>query len=143
MHRRDLLKQLAAGLLALAPGVSRSATPQAPEPFDEPRLLARARALAAQPYRPRSKSLPGPLASLGWDAYQSIGYRADHALWAGQHLPFEARFFHLGLFFKSPVRMHEVVDGHARVIAYDPAMFDYGKSGLDRQSLPEIGRAHV
>ena len=140
MHRRDLLKQLAAGLLALAPGLSRSAAAGsplgAPEPFDETRLLARARALAARPYRPRSTQLPAPLATLGWDGYQSIGYRADHALWAGQRLPFEARFFHLGLFFKSPVRMHEVVDGQARLIAYDPAMFDYGRSGLDHQSLP-------
>lgn len=140
MHRRDLLKQLAAGLLALAPGLSRSATPGtaagAPEPFDEARLLARARALAARPYRPRSTHLPPQLATLGWDGYQSIGYRPDHALWAGQHLPFEARFFHLGLFFKSAVQMHEVVDGQARLIAYDPAMFDYGRSGLDHQALP-------
>ncbi|NMG68434.1 glucan biosynthesis protein D, partial [Azoarcus indigens] len=29
-----------------------------------------------------------------------------------------------------------VVDGHARLIAYDPAMFDYGQSGLARQALP-------
>ncbi|MDF7275883.1 glucan biosynthesis protein, partial [Escherichia coli] len=80
--------------------------------------------------------MPKPLVTLGWDGYQSIGYRPDHALWAGQHLPFEAKFFHLGLFFKSAVQMHEVVDGHARLIAYDPAMFDYGKSGLDHQALP-------
>ena len=110
MLRRDLLKQLAAGLLALAPGLSRSATPGtaagASEPFDEARLLARARALATRPYRPRSTQLPKPLVTLGWDGYQSIGYRPDHALWAGQHLPFEARFFHLGLFFKSAVQMH-------------------------------------
>jgi len=143
MHRRDLLKQLAAGLLALAPGLARSAASQteasapAPtEPFDETTVVQRARALAARPYHRRSTTLPAPLASLGWDAYQSIGHRADHALWGGQHLPFEARFFHLGLFFKSAVRMHEVADGQARVIAYDPALFDYGKSGLDHQALP-------
>jgi glucans biosynthesis protein len=110
MHRRDLLKQLAAGLLALAPGLARSAASQteasapAPtEPFDETTVVQRARALAARPYHRRSTTLPAPLASLGWDAYQSIGHRADHALWGGQHLPFEARFFHLGLFFKSPM----------------------------------------
>ncbi len=142
MHRRDLLKQLAAGFLALASGLTPTATPAvslasaSTEPFDEARLRQRARALAARPYHPRNAVLPPPLAGLGWDAYQSIGYRADHALWAGQRLPFEARFFHLGLFFKSPVRMHEVVDGQSRVIAYDPAMFDYGKSGLDHASLP-------
>ncbi|WP_316659379.1 twin-arginine translocation signal domain-containing protein, partial [Ralstonia condita] len=59
MHRRDLLKQLAAGLLALAPGLSRSATPGAPEPFDESYLLARARALAARPLTPPTHPQPG------------------------------------------------------------------------------------
>ncbi|TXD71819.1 glucan biosynthesis protein D, partial [Ralstonia pseudosolanacearum] len=142
MHRRDLLKQLAAGFLALAPGLTPSTASAvspasaATEPFDEAWLRRRARALAAGPYRKRNTALPPPLAALGWDAYQSIGARADHALWAGQSLPFDARFFHLGLFFKSPVRMHEVAGGQSRVIAYDPAMFDYGKSGLDHAALP-------
>ena len=38
--------------------------------------------------------------------------------------------------FHRPVRMHEVVDGVAREIAYDPAMFDLSQSGLDPATLP-------
>ena len=32
--------------------------------------------------------------------------------------------------------MYEVVDGWAQQLAYDPAMFDYGKSGVDGRKLP-------
>ena len=50
---------------------------------------------------------------------------------------FQLKFFHLGMYSNAPVRMYEVVDGRRSEIAYDPAMFDYGKSGLDRAALPE------
>jgi periplasmic glucans biosynthesis protein len=33
--------------------------------------------------------------------------------------------------------MYEVVDGQAQELAYDPGMFDYGKSGLQGAHLPE------
>ena len=31
------------------------------------------------------------------------------------------------MFNVTPVRMHELVDGMAQELAYDPEMFDYGK----------------
>jgi glucans biosynthesis protein len=46
------------------------------------------------------------------------------------------KFFHLGLYFRERVHMHVVSNGVAREIAYDPAMFDYGKSGLAHEHLP-------
>src|SRR5690606_39537462 len=45
-------------------------------------------------------------------------------------------FFHMGLFFQVPVRMHELHEGVAREIAYDAAMFDHSKSGLADVDLP-------
>ncbi|WP_296814807.1 glucan biosynthesis protein [Thiobacillus sp.] len=33
--------------------------------------------------------------------------------------------------------MYEIKGGQAREIAYDPAMFDYGKSGLQSAHLPQ------
>jgi len=92
--------------------------------------------LAKAPYHPRSRALPPALAALDWDQYQSIRYRSDHALWADQDSRFRAKFFHLGLFYNRPVRIYEVVNGQALELSYDPAMFDYGKSGLDAASLP-------
>jgi glucans biosynthesis protein len=107
-----------------------------PEPFDYARLKGRARGLAGVAYQPPTVGLPPEVAALDWDQYQSIVYRADHALWAAERLRFQVRLFHLGLFFREPVHVYEVADGQAREIAYDPEMFDYGKSGLQASHLP-------
>ena len=39
---------------------------------------------------------------LDWDSYQAIQFKAEHALWADEELPFQVRFFHLGWGFKDP-----------------------------------------
>ncbi len=155
MRRRSLLKTLATlGASRLSgPGWLAGALPAAaaglgsigkPQPFDYARLKGMARALAAGPYRAPAGPIPAEVKQLDWDRFQAIRYRADHALWAQDRLRFQVRFFHLGLYYSSPVRMYEVVDGEAREIAYDPAMFDYGKSGLEGARLPkDLGFAGV
>jgi len=150
LARRRLLKALAA---AGAAGVMPAVTPLAaraqqggnvsaekpltrPEPFDYARLKGRARALAAQPYRDPAQRFPDAVAHLDWDQYQAIRYRPEHALWVRDNLRFRVSFFHLGLYYKTPVRMHEVRGGMTQELAYNPDMFDYGKSGLDGAALP-------
>ena len=146
MRRRDLLKS--AGALALAgvppfaaliPAVA--ATPGLlhlgkPQPFDYAWLKGHARALAGAPYVETDHAIPPQVEKLDWDQYQAIRYRPDHALWAREKARFQVRFFHLGLFFKKPVQMFDVAEGLAQEFAYDPAMFNYGKSGLDGKRLP-------
>ena len=143
MQRRDWLKGVAAlAAAALARGARAQPDEELkhlgkPEPFDYARLKGRARALAAAPYRKPAGRLPDAVEKLGYDQYQAIEYRREHGLWANLHDSFEARFFHLGLFFHTPVRIHELVDGQAFELAYDPAMFRYGrKTGLDPAALP-------
>lgn len=143
MHRRNFLKSgIALGLVAV-PTWSRAApTPALPKTvgeahrFDYAMLKGQARSLAAAPYRAPSEALPASVRNLDWDQFQAIRYNPDHGLWAKEGRRFEARFFHLGLFFKTPVRMYEVENGQAQEIAYDPSMFDYGKSGLRGETLP-------
>ena len=134
MHRRSLLRGAAAlaALQTLASGRAAAGLQVlgAPQAFDYAVLKGRARALAGQPHVAPSTTLPEAIRDLNWDRHQAIRYRADHALWADEALRFRAQFFHLGLFFKSPVRIHEVVDGQARELAYDPELFDYGRSGV-------------
>jgi len=139
MHRRDLLKASAALALAGIYLPRPAAASDAPtrlktlgkaQPFDYAWLKGRAREMAQQPYKPVTDQLPARVAALDWDQYQAIGYRDDHALWGSDKLRFQVKFFHLGLFFKQAVQIHEVVDGTARELAYDPEMFNYGKSGL-------------
>lgn len=148
MQRRQFLTSAAAALVAsglplpaqlLAATRRKHGTGVAsgpPRPFDYATLKGRARALAAAAYVAPDRTLPPAIAALDWDQYQSIRYRKDHALWIGDDTRFLAQFFHPGLFFKLPVRMHEVVDGQAREIPYDAAMFDRSRSGLDAKATP-------
>lgn len=146
MQRRDFLRASAAlGALGfLPPALLRAASgnpgarllPTA-APFDYAWLKGRARHLATQPYVAVARPLPDAVKTVSWDQYQTIRYRDEHALWAGAGLKFQAEFFHLGIFFHEPVHIHEVSDGLARELAYDPAAFDLGKSGLKDAALPD------
>lgn len=147
MNRRDLFRSAAAlaaaglpvsPLLAAATAKGVALMPLGKkESFDYAGLKGRARVMAMRPYIAPSTKLPDKVAALDWDQYQSISTRDDHALWSDAPDRFQIKFFHLGLFFKSPVRMHEVVDGRAQELAYDPEMFNYGKSGLNKAHLPK------
>jgi glucans biosynthesis protein len=145
MQRRDFLRAFAALTLAGLPLPNLcAATPTAtlsplgpPQAFDYAWLKGRARALASGIYRSPVSHLPEAVKALDWDQHQAIRYRPDHALWAQDRRRFQVKFFHLGLYYTSPVRMYEVVDGQAQELAYDPAMFDYGKSGLQGLHLPK------
>lgn len=131
MQRRDFLQAsaslVAAGFQAL-PLLAAAAAPGPlkflgkPRAFDSAWLKGHARHLADQPYRTLANQIPEEVGKLDWDQYQAISYRADHALWATEQLRFQARFFHLGLFFKSPVQIFELKNGLAQEVAYDPAM---------------------
>jgi glucans biosynthesis protein len=112
------------------------------EPFDYARLKGLARALAATPYRGPTTKLPAPIENLSWDQWESIQFREDHSLWANDGLRFQARFFHLGFTVKKPVRLYEVVSGMAQELAFDPALFDYTRSGVNSRRLsPQLGFA--
>ncbi|NMM28251.1 MAG: glucan biosynthesis protein D [Glaciimonas sp.] len=146
MQRRDFLKASAALAAAGFPAHSLFAAAAAPSPlkflgkpqaFDTAWLKGYARQLAGQPYRAPENHIPDEIRKLDWDQYQAINYRADHALWAKDALRFQAKFFHLGLYFKSPVQIFELKNGQAQELAYDPAMFAYGKSGLHGDKMPK------
>jgi glucans biosynthesis protein len=135
VNRRDLLK--ASGYAFAGVSLLRVANVAALSPrFDYATLKGEARALASEPYAAPAKAVPPSVAHMKWDAFQSIRFREDRALWAGDHLRFRVQFFHLGMQFRTPVRMHEVVDGVAREIAYAPSLFDLTRSGLDAATLP-------
>jgi glucans biosynthesis protein len=108
----------------------------APQPFDYARLKGLARSLASAAYKAPSTELPSAIAALNWDQWQSIRFRDEHSLWAGEGLRFQARFLHLGFTIKKPVRMFSVENGLAQELAFDPALFDYGSSGVNARRLP-------
>jgi glucans biosynthesis protein len=99
--------------------VANPATPGSLSSFVEDR----ARALAGQPYRaPAAGALP-ELADLDYDAYRSIRFRPEAALWSDAGL-FRIQLFHPGFIFDEPVRIH-VVDDEVRELPFDPGLFNY------------------
>ncbi|MFZ7128071.1 MAG: glucan biosynthesis protein [Desulfobacterales bacterium] len=128
-------------LLSAASIVGASGSPSLPEGstvFDYAWLKGHARELASRPYVDHEGEIPRAVRDLSWDDYQMLTFNREHALWSGEASSlFRAEFFHLGLFFKTPVIIYELVDGRTGQIPYEPEMFDYGRSGLNAQDLPE------
>ena len=137
--RRSILRLalgLAGGQLMRAAGAdaAQQPPPAAPSPaqaFDFAWLKGQAHWLASNAFQPSKDVLPPAMGKLGYDQYQSIRFRGDHALWADAGLAFRVQFFHVGRTFTEPVHLYEVIDGQAREILYDPAMFEWDKSGVD------------
>jgi glucans biosynthesis protein len=145
MRRRDIARMVTALAAFGLPAMRLSAADKTPnfkklgnpQPFDYAWLKGHARALAGRPYQKRAGTLPDEVTALDYDQYQAIGYRDDHALWGASGRRFRLKFFHVGgKYFDVPVRMHEVIDRVAQELAYDPALFDYGKSGLRAARMP-------
>lgn len=109
--------------------------------FDFESVTRLARDRASQPYRPVSDKLPADLAQLNYDQVRDIRWRPDRALWRADKLPYEAMFFHLGLYQKEPVLINEVTPQGVRHIPYSRADFDYGKNQLRPEAWGDLGFA--
>ncbi|MCA0995534.1 glucan biosynthesis protein [Alloyangia pacifica] len=117
---------LAAQEAADGEGDQKTNAPEAqgvPFSFD---ILSEQMARAAQEDQKEPEQVEGFLAELDYDGYQRIRFDKDQARWAD--LPddtFRLQAFHLGWLFKQPVRLHEVVDGHAKEMHFSTSDFDY------------------
>lgn len=94
------------------------------EPYAFEALRRRAADLARRPYAPPPQPDPAILDQIDYDAHGRLTFKTEHALWAEGPSAFPVTFFHLGRYFRSPVRMHVVEDGAAREILYDPGYFE-------------------
>jgi glucans biosynthesis protein len=150
MDRRDMMQRAAAALCAAGVPFGAlvenafAATPPLglrrlgkPEPFDYAKLKGTARQLSTVAYKPRPDALPPAIAALNWDRWQSIRFRNEQALWAGDQLPFRVGFFHLGFTIKKPVRMYTIENGQVQELGLDRDIFDYSGSGLKPAQIPE------
>ncbi len=97
--------------------------------------------LSDAPYRAPVSQLPTRLRELDFDAFRSIRFRPDRAVWADDKLPFELEMFHPGRGYQYPVRINTIDRGIAKEIAFDPAAFDYGATQIDPKTLQKLGFA--
>jgi len=132
VDRRRFIAGSAAALLLAERGldpsmaVAQQPSPQA-MPFDAETARQLARQLASKPFKEQDKSLPKELQDLDYDAYRTIRFKPDAALWRKDGLSFQVQFFHRGFIFNDRVEIYEVSEGKSRPIAYSPDMFDFGK----------------
>jgi len=104
-------------------------------------LQQRAKETAASPYAAPVSRVPGWLAAYNYIQHQNIRFEQGHSWWQADKLPFQLQFFHPGWLFKEPVQVHEVRGRDETLIAFDPALFDYGNNQLAGPVPPDMGFA--
>ncbi|MDR3470150.1 MAG: glucan biosynthesis protein [Devosia sp.] len=111
---------------AAAPAVA------APAQFSFDILSQQMQAKAKTDFAPAAIKLPDFIAQLGYDEYQHIQYRPDHARWAAQGSLFRLHAFHMGWLFKEPVHLYEVANGIATPMDFTTGDFNYYNPAIDQ-----------
>ena len=131
----------ALGLLAFAPfpGLAQSAAggPRLgpPEPMDLDRRKDLARSLRDRPYAPPPEApATKALDALTYGPLQEIRYPPGRALYADSQYP--VSFFHLGNFFRHPVKVYALEGGQAREVLYAHDLFTY-PAGNPAKDVPD------
>ena len=109
--------------------------------FDFTVLQVRAKEIAARSYVAPVSRVPAWLAGYNYLQHQNIRFEPGHTWWHAEKLPFQLQFFHPGWLFKEPVQIHEVLNGQEKLIAFDPALFDYGSNKLAGPVPADMGFA--
>ncbi|HWP65792.1 MAG TPA: glucan biosynthesis protein G [Candidatus Limnocylindria bacterium] len=101
--------------------------------------------IAREPYRDRQTHVPAWMleGSMTYDQWRDIRFRPAEALWRTERLPFQVQLFHPGLYFDRTVRVNVVDDTGVHPLAFDPALFDYGKNDFADRIPRDIGYAGI
>lgn len=127
---------LAALVLSFAAGL---ASAQAPDFFAAVAAQAQERACGA--YLPQASDLPPELGTLDYDGYRDIRFLPASSLWRDAQLPFEAQFFHRGLYQREAVRIHELTPAGAQALPYRSGDYDFGRNRIAPQAWGDLGHA--
>ncbi|MCL4765147.1 MAG: glucan biosynthesis protein D [Hyphomicrobiaceae bacterium] len=106
------------------------------EAFSFDMLRAMARSVAASPFRPAEVVRPDILAKIDYDAHQKLRFRAEASLRLDRDQRFPVQLFHLGHYFREPVRVFIVDGGDAREVLYDTELFE-SPAGHPARGLPQ------
>lgn len=101
-------------------------------------LTQRAHDLAAQGYMAPVVEQPDVLAKIDYDAHWKIKFRPETTVRIGD-VP--VQFFHLGTYFRTPVKLSVVESGQAQEIEYDQRFFDMPQDSPARQLTQGAGFA--
>lgn len=105
------------------------------EDFSFRKVSERAELMAREGYLSAVPALPKKLRQLDEEQYKSIRWRDERTLWRREGLPFQVRFIHPGYTFDRKVDIEDL--NEQRPLRYSPAFFDFGKSGIVAEELPD------
>lgn len=127
-RRAFLLAAAASGFSASLPALAAedltAVRLSGPVPFSFDGLIETARDMALKPFSAAPVRGAELLEKIDFDAYQQITFKPEDALFKGTHYP--VRLFHLGRYFKSPVKIAIVEGGQSRDVLYSPELFTLG-----------------
>jgi len=132
------VRQLAL-LAGLAVGLLASATAAAPFGLDD--VAKRAEAQARVPFRSPAGEVPDWLTQISYDQWRDIRFRPDRAFWRDAKLPFQAQFFHPGLFYDRTVAVHVVDAKGNQPVPFNPSDFDYGANEFGSRVPQDLGHS--
>jgi glucans biosynthesis protein len=139
--RRSALATLAAAAASATPALAQQSAAPPLIPFRFEDVVRRARDLAAAPHDAGLPALPEPLQNLDFDAYRDIRFRQERALLGSSGGPFRLQLFHLGFLYTRPITVNVIRDGVPTPIAYQPQLFDYGRTRIERPLPVNLGFA--
>ena len=125
LNRRELLRLSSIATILATSGIPLSARTDTklkfgkPAPFTFQKLCETVQKLSHQPFTAPTAPADELLDQIDYDAHGKIRFKSEKALWAEGPGLFPVTFFHLGRFFRSPVRMYAVTNGAAQEIIYD------------------------
>ncbi|MDZ7852134.1 MAG: glucan biosynthesis protein G [Halomonas sp.] len=108
--------------------------------FDD--VTERARQLAASPFEERASDLPAALRDIDYDAYRSIRFRPEMALWRDEAL-FSVQLFHTGFLFERPVRLRLIENGEQRQLPFQSSFFRYDGAAAPLQDEDLSGAGYA
>ncbi len=110
-------------------------------PFTFDALKNQARALAGRAWRKAEPAAADLLAKIDYDAFQHIRYKPSNSLRLDRQARSPAQLFHLGQYFREPVRIHLVDAGTSREVLYSAGLFDTPPDHPARQLPDGLGFA--
>ena len=102
-------------------------------------LAEHAETLAGKPYSAPETGMPPSLRDLNYDAYRDIRFRPARSIWRDTDLPVEIQLLHLGMYYQTPVALNLITSDGVRPVAFDPALFDYGRNEVPEEIPDSFG----
>jgi glucans biosynthesis protein len=126
MDRRRFVTAALAGLLgSRLPLASPARAQDAPANFSFETVVARARELAAQPYRRQLLEMAEPFADLTYDQFRAIRFRDERRLFADSGSAFQMDLMPPGFQFQDRIEVNVVSSGAVQPVAFSTDFFAF------------------